>query len=585
MGSSNKSLNKGKILEHINNLAPRVKKIRSENNQEESLKPVFTELLNRCGEHTSNLRVISEQKLMNNKKPDATIKNNFKVHGHWEAKSPDKNLKLEKKILIKKGYPFDNLILENSVSCILFQNNKEKIKIENNMWEGNKKAFSELLALFFSYETEDEKKFKKHKQYLFKKDILKNLILDIHKDVKKLQDNQKYLKKINKLVLECQKFINRNFKKEDAELWLIQHIMTEQIFLKVFDEQQYQEQNKISREIRSIEQEFLGHKKQKMVEKINQYIKPLAEYGANLDNENKQGFLKDFYQVFYQSFDKILAEELGIIYTPTEIVKFMIQGTGALLKKHFNKSISEKNVHILDPATGTGTYITELLHFINQENKDILKYKYENEIHANEYMVLPYYVASLNIEYVFQSLIKPRKSFKNLVLMDTLENSKPLSPEQPFFEIFDDSHFEENQRKVKSQNEKNIKIVIGNPPWKQQGKGKNKGVERKTPAKLYPKIKERIDNTYKFSKKGSSNKIKVLDDKSVYFLRWATDRIKDSGVVSFIVPRSIIDGKSGVGIRMALEKEFNFIYVIDLGGDIGGKFGGSDKPNSNVFKA
>ena len=283
----------------------------------------------------------------------------------------------------------------------------------------------------------------------------------------------------------------------------------------------------------------------------------------------RQLFLKKIYQDFYNSYHKGVADRLGIIYTPNEMVKFIVQSTNSILKKHFNKELKDKHVHILDPATGTGTFITELIEYIyNQSDKETLQYKYMNEIHANEISVLPYYVANLSIEYTYEKLTENNKHFPNLVLMDSLQNSGILKGQQSF----EGFTFSENQERVKKQNAKDIQIILGNPPYNQH----QKRFDDNNPNKKYPELKNRITETYGYIK---SKKEKLLQDKYIYFLRWATDRIQDQGIISFVVNRSFLDADSGKGVRHCLEKEFDHIYILDLGGDI--RTG--DPPDSNVF--
>ena len=558
-------LDKQIISKYIDDLKPRIRRIRSSQNTEESLRPVFIELLNRVGSH-KNLWVIAEERLNNNKKPDASIKNLYTIHGYYEAKSPNTNLKKEIKKKINKNYPTKNTIFENSDTCILYQN-KHPVNEISGMWN-NPKALSELLVLFFNYESLDIKNFHKAQKQFNKN--LPDLTKEIRQELLKMNENKKYVQKTNLLVSECQKFINPYFERKNVEDWLVQHVLTEQIFLKVFDEQQYHKTNNISAAISDIEREFLGNKKREILDKIKPYMAPITNYGSNIvDLNERQLFLKKIYQDFYNSYNKKIADRLGIIYTPNEIVKFIVRSTNQILKKHFHKELKDKNVHILDPATGTATFVTELIEYIfNQSDKKTLKYKYENEIHANEISVLPYYVANLSIEYTYEKLTKSNENFPNLVLMDTLQNSGILEGQQSF----EGQAFTENQKRVKKQNETNIQIVLGNPPYNQHQK--RFGDDNSN--KKYPELEKRIKETYGTKK---SKKEKLLQDKYIYFLRWATDRIQNQGIISFVINRSFLDASSGKGVRYYLEKEFDYIYIIDLGGDI--RMG--DPQDSNVF--
>ena len=558
-------LNTQIISQYISNLKPRIRRIRSSQNTEESLRPVFIELLNRTGSH-KNLWVIAEDRLNNNKKPDASIKNLYTVHGYYEAKSPDTNLKKEIDKKINKNYPIKNTIFENSDTCILYQDKRPVSEI-SRMWD-DPGPLSELLYLFFNYKSTDIKNFyRAQKQF---NNNLPELAQEIRNELVEMNENQGYIQKTERLVLECRKFINPYFEKKNVEDWLIQHVLTEQIFLKVFDEQQYHKTNNISAAISNIEKRFLGKIKREILKKIKPYMAPITSYGSNIiDLNEKQLFLKKIYQDFYNSYNPRIADRLGIIYTPNEMVKFIVRSTNQVLKKHFNKELKDKNVHILDPAAGTGTFVTELVEYIyNQSDKQTLKYKYMNEIHANEISVLPYYVANLSIEYTYEKLTKNNEHFPNLVLMDSLQNSGILRGQQSF----EGRTFSENQKRVKKQNAKDIQIVLGNPPYNQHQKKFDDG----NPNKSYPELKKRIKETYGIEK---STKEKLLQDKYIYFLRWAADRIQNQGIISFVVNRSFLDADSGKGVRHSLEKEFDHIYIIDLGGNI--RTG--DPQDSNVF--
>ncbi len=558
-------LNKQIIRQYIFDLKPRIRRIRGSQNTEEALRPVFIELLNRAGSH-KNLWVVAEDRLNNNRKPDASIKNLYTIHGYYEAKSPNTNLKKEIDKKINQNYPIKNTIFENSDTCILYQN-KNPISEISGMWN-DPGPLSELLALFFNYESPDIKNFHKAQKQFNKN--LPELAKEIRQELERMNENQKYIQKTNHFVSECRKFINPYFERKNVEDWLVQHVLTEQIFLKVFDEQQYHKTNNISAAISDIEREFLGEKKREILRRIKPYMAPITNYGSNIiDLNERQLFLKKIYQDFYNSYNKKIADRLGIIYTPNEIVKFIVRSTNQVLKKHFNKELKDKNIHILDPATGTGTFVTELIEYIyDKSDKKTLKYKYQNEIHANEISVLPYYVANLSIEYTYEKLTKNNERFPNLVLMDSLQNSSVLGGQQSF----EGWAFSENQRRVKKQNKKDIQIVLGNPPYNQHQRRFDDG----NPNKKYPELKQRINETYGIKKPKSG---KLLQDKYIYFLRWATDRIKDQGIISFVVNRSFLDANSGNGVRYHLEKEFDHIYIIDLGGNIRTE----DPQDSNVF--
>jgi len=243
----------------------------------------------------------------------------------------------------------------------------------------------------------------------------------------------------------------------------------------------------------------------------------------------------------------------------------MIKATDELLGKHFNTGIAEKNVKILDPATGTGTFIADIIDYI-PPNK--LEYKYLNEIFANEIAILPYYVANLNIEYTYWQKMKSYKEFPNLCFMDTLDNAQYKSNvgtrgknkgQINFLDLLS----EENSKRMAEQNSSKISVVIGNPPYNANQKNFND----QNANREYPKIDERIKETFKKNSNATKNK---LEDMYARFYRWAMDRIdeKDGGIIAFITNRSFIDKIGYDGFRNIVSKEFDFIYIIDTKSDI-----------------
>jgi predicted helicase len=233
----------------------------------------------------------------------------------------------------------------------------------------------------------------------------------------------------------------------------------------------------------------------------------------------------------------------------------MVQSTDYLLEKHFNKTLGDKGVEILDPCTGTGTFITEILDYLLTRD---IEYKYQNEIHCNERSILPYYIANLNIDYSYQQKTGEYLEFNNICLVDTLN---PTDTGEKQMDLF--SMNEENTDRIKRQNEKKISVIIGNPPYnaKQENFNDN-NADRK-----YETIDKRIKNSY--IKEGTAQNQIVVYDMYTCFIRWATDRLHDEGIIAFITNSSLIDARAFDGFRKCLEEEFDYIYLIDLGGNIG----------------
>ena len=251
-----------------------------------------------------------------------------------------------------------------------------------------------------------------------------------------------------------------------------------------------------------------------------------------------------------------------MVYTPNEIVDFIIRGADHLLQKHFGKILADDNVQILDPATGTGTFITNL---INHLHADRLERKYRNEIHANEVAILPYYIANLNIEYTYQQRTGRYLEFPNLCFVDTLDNldwqgaTGGSVTRQSAFNLGGLS--EENWIRIQEQNEKPISVIIGNPPYNDSAKiwgdaSDNRG---------YLEIDQRIKKTY--VKEGTAQRTHQYD---MYkrFICWASDRLADDGIIAFITNRAYLEARQDDGFRQVAFSEFTDIYVVDLGSDV-----------------
>ena len=261
------------------------------------------------------------------------------------------------------------------------------------------------------------------------------------------------------------------------------------------------------------------------------------------------------YETFYKSYNPKKADRLGVVYTPNEIVRFMIESTDYLLQKHFGRMLEDKGVEILDPATGTGTFICDLIDHIS---KDKLEHKYRNEMHANEVEILPYYIANLNIEFTYKQKTGKYLEFENLCFVDTLDNYVNLNSgaETDIFSLTD-----ENSERIKRQNEKKISVIIGNPPYNANQMNENENNKNRE----YPQIDKRIKDTY--IKQSTAQKAKSYD---MYrrFYRWAMDRVDENGIIAFITNRSFIDAREADGFRKCVLDEFDYAYIVDTKSDV-----------------
>lgn len=495
--------------------------------------------------------------------PDGTLRDRFRLTiGYYEAKDPKDNLEEEIEDKKSKNYPLTNVVFENSVNAVLFQNNKRVMSI--NMKDDS--LLLKMLEAFVNYEREEIKEF--HLAVVeFKSEIPKlsqwcKEEIDIAK-----KSNQNFKDGVQKLKSQLRHEVNPDFVVEDIHEIIVQHILTNRLFKAIFNETDFHSENNIAQQIDDVVKTFFTKEKKKEFDDKNKHIYSVLERTATLinDHHEKQGFLKTLYEEFYKSYNPKEADKLGVVYTPNEIVNFMIKATDELLDKHFNTGISEKNVKILDPATGTGTFIADIIDYI-PPNK--LEHKYLNEIFANEIGILPYYVANLNIEYTYWQKMKSYREFPNLCFMDTLDNAEYKSNigsrgknkgQINFLDVLS----EENSKRMVEQNNSKISVVIGNPPYNANQKNYND----QNANRAYPKIDARIKETFKKYSKATKNK---LEDMYARFYRWAMDRIdeKDGGIITFITNRSFIDKTGYDGFRNVVSKEFDYIYIIDTKSDV-----------------
>lgn len=490
-----------------------------------------------------------------NVRPDGILMNELRIHkGYVESKDTNDTLDQEiNKKLYKDGYPKANIIFQDSIYAVLIQNNVEVSRIE--MADADK--LEKILLQFINYKPEYIEKFDEALRK-FKEDI--PTIVDTLRDTisEEFTTNKKFVTASEDFFEMCQKEINPQITKEDIREMIIQHILTEDLFKSVFDESDFHHENNIASQLENLVNTFMSRSmRQNQLGELGHYYKTLNAQAAMVsDHHEKQKFLKVVYENFYKVYNPKGADKLGVVYTPNEIVRFMVKSTDYLLQKHFNKSLSDKNVHILDPATGTGTFVTDIIDYIPSQ---YLEHKYKHEIFANEVAILPYYVANLNIEYTYKQKMGKYEEFPNSCFVDTLDNIDGLKYEGKQENMFGFSS--ENAERIKRQNEQKISVIIGNPPYNANQANFNDFNKNRE----YPDVDKRIKETYvKFS---TAQKTKSYDPYKKFY-RWASDRIDENGVIAFVTNSGFLNKKSDDGFRKAIEKEFDFCYVVDLGGDV-----------------
>ncbi|WP_461244879.1 type ISP restriction/modification enzyme, partial [Secundilactobacillus muriivasis] len=362
--------------------------------------------------------------------------------------------------------------------------------------------------------------------------------------------------------------INDSIDRDQAIEMLAQHLITQPIFQALFGEYSFINDNPVSHAVNEVVSAFSVFGFDKEQKELKLFYDSVKLRASEIDNAAaKQKFIMTLYDKFFRTGFKDTTEQMGIVFTPVEVVDFIVKSTDYALEKYFGKHLSDKGVHILDPFTGTGTFITRTLEYLKQqmdEGKitfDDILYKYTNELHANEIILLSYYIAAINIEAVFDEVNGPDRGyqpFEGIVLTDTFESTERN-------DSFMDELLGQNNARLKKQQEKPITAIISNPPYS-VGQGSANDDNQNT---HYPILEKRIEQTY--VKNSTSSLSKSSYDSYIKAFRWATDRIGDQGVIGFITNSGYIDKGSLDGLRQSIHQEFNDIYVLNLRGAVKGK--------------
>lgn len=365
--------------------------------------------------------------------------------------------------------------------------------------------------------------------------------------------------------------INETISQQQAIEMLAQHLITKPVFEALFDSYSFAKDNPISRAMDSVLDVMDKAGLMKEQKGLHDFYESVRVRAEGIDNlKAKQDIIIQLYDKFFKIGFKETTERLGIVFTPVQVVDFIIQSVNEILEHYFGKKISEEGVHILDPFTGTGTFIVRLLQSGLISKEDLLR-KYMKELHANEIVLLSYYIAAVNIEETFHSIMKcDYKPFEGIVLTDTFETTEQQ-------EVFEDELFKENNKRLKRQRKENIFVIIGNPPYSVGAKTENESTKNQK----YPILDGLIANSYaKYSK---SKSIRGIYDTYVKTFRWSTDRIGEKGVIGFVTNGQFIDSQSADGLRKCWFEEFNYIYVFNLRGDARTSGEQRKKEAGNVF--
>jgi predicted helicase len=482
--------------------------------------------------------------------PDGTVRDEFRLaRGWWEAKDTSDNLAAEIRKKLKAGYPTRNTIFEDTQVAVLWQDRAEAG--EFTLAEPVKVA--DLLNRFFSHDESDEREFQRAMDEFKSRipDLSQSLRDHINEAHKK---NKHFREAFAEFVAIVRASLNPELSEDKVDEMLIQHLLTERLMRNLFQNPEFTQRNVIAAQVEKVIGALAkgSFSRAEFLKKLDPYYKAIEREGSNLSHfTEKQDFLNSVYEQFFQKFSPDIADTHGIVYTPREIVDYMCSSVERALKEEFGYTLASPEVVILDPCTGTGNFIVNL---IERMSGNALAEAYRSRLFANEVMLLPYYVASLNIEHAYFERMGQYQTFEGLCFVDTLDMAESRQ-----IGLFTPANTERVER------EKNaaITVIIGNPPYNVGQKSENDNNQNRK----YPVIDKRIRDTY--AKDSTATNKNSLSDMYVKFFRWATDRLGDrDGIVCFVTNNGLVDQIAFDGMRKHLARDFQRIDHIDLHGNV-----------------
>ncbi len=378
--------------------------------------------------------------------------------------------------------------------------------------------------------------------------------------LKLVQEDKEHKKAFADFLEGLQKNINPTITLQQAIEMLSQHTITKPVFEALFEGYSFVKNNPISISMQAMLDLLEGQALEKDTATMDKFYESVKKRVEGIDNaEGKQRIIVELYDRFFKTAFPKMVEQLGIVYTPVEVVDFIVHSVNDVLRKEFGRSISDENIHILDPFTGTGTFITRLIQSGLIDSKD-LKRKYETEIHANEIVLLAYYIAAVNIENAFHDATENAEyiPFNGICLTDTFQLGETDASERLFSELFP-----QNSARVAKQKKAPLRVIMGNPPYSVGQKSANDNAQNQS----YDKLDARIAATYAEATNATNKN--SLYDSYIKAFRWSTDRLdpKNGGIVCFVSNGAWLDGNAQDGFRNSLENEFSAIYVFNLRGN------------------
>ncbi|RKU31938.1 DNA helicase [Candidatus Poribacteria bacterium] len=521
---------------------------------EGTVRAAFQNLLQHyCGQ--SDLTLLCEKSRYTPEKrritPDGEVVDAFGLpHGYWEAKDTQDDLHVEADKKFAAGYPSKNIVIQSPTHALLYQHGQLQLDLDIT----ESRNLVHVLQTFFAYQEENISAW-----YTAVAEF-KEMVPELGEKLAALieterRNNSHFQDAFTNFHQQCQTSINPNLSIAAVEEMLIQHLLTERIFRTVFDNPDFTRRNIVAREIETVIDVLTERTLNR-----SEFLRPLEPFYAAIeetastitDFSQKQAFLNTVYEQFFQGFSVKVADTHGIVYTPQPIVDFMVKSVEHILQTEFDRSLSDSGVHIIDPFVGTGNFIVRIMQELDPIS---LERKYTAdppELQCNEVMLLPYYIASMNIEQEFYTATHRYLPYEGICLVDT-------------FEMIEDQQMQlltpANTARVEKQKETDMFVVIGNPPYNMGQVNENDNNKNRK----YQTMDQRIADTYVKDSKATLRT--ALYDPYIKAIRWGLDRIDDEGVVAFVTNNSFLSGVAFDGMRKHLAEDCDTIYILDLGGN------------------
>ena len=484
-------------------------------------------------------------------RPDGEVVDTFDLpYGYWEAKDTQDDLYTEASKKFNAGYPSKNIVFQSPTHALLYQHGQLQLDLDIT----EPRNLVHVLQTFFAYQEENISAW--HTAVAEFRETVPELGEKLTALIEtERQNNSQFQVAFTNFHQQCQALINPNLSIAAVEEMLIQHLLTERIFRTVFNNPDFTRRNIIAREIENVIDALTSQTfdRNQFLQSLDPFYVAIEQTAATItDFSQKQGFLNTVYEQFFQGFSVKVADTHGIVYTPQPIVDFMVKSVEYILQTEFNRSLSDSGVNIIDPFVGTGNFIVRMMQELDPIS---LERKYTAdppELQCNEVMLLPYYIASLNIEHEFYTATNRYVPYEGLCLVDTFEVAE--ARQMPLFTA-------DNTARVEKQKETPMFVVIGNPPYNVGQVNENDNNKNRK----YEAMDKLIAETY--AKDSKATLRSQLYDPYVKAIRWALDRIGEEGVVAFVTNNSFLDGLAFDGMRKHLAEDCDAIYILDLDGN------------------